>query len=461
MRPVSLGSLTGLFAALLGLLAACVPDDRPQPAPTASHALAAAVSTDLPLVVLDVRGRAEATLLDLERHEAAEGRVPDGAAVYLWAAPGVPARLAPELSERVRAWRAWGPVESRDDLDGVPPAGARRVGTSATGRPLAERLAPPPPGPGRRAWLLELGWDALDTATLRARTAELEQAPFDGVVLDARTSAGERLRDLVLRGAPLADDALDAARADLRATRCRRFQRNLLRLDVSPLDVTWAEDWSVPLANARRVAALVRDGGLTGILLDTEAYANTLWERGDPQQVRQRGIELGRALGDEHPQLVLLLTLGYSGGGIAHHALLPAFVNGLLSGLPPSARLIDGYEHGYGFKTARAFQRARAAVRAVAVPGLPQPRERIGVGCGLWLDFESGRGDWPARAHFAPEELEQALVEAAAASDGWVWLYSERIVWWRADGVPAAYRAAVERAWARAGGGPDAGPLQR
>src|SRR5205809_924779 len=52
---------------------------------------------------------------------------------------------------------------------------------------------------------------------------------------------------------------LDGARRDLRATRFRRFRYNFLRLNVTPGNLDWFDDYDAVRANARLAASLARE----------------------------------------------------------------------------------------------------------------------------------------------------------------------------------------------------------
>ena len=133
-----------------------------------------------------------------------------------------------------------------------------------------------PARPGRVATknkkLIEFGWDEPDTAFLRRHIAQMEQNPFDGVVFRATAAApdGKPLNFLweAWGRRVFAEAELAPALADLGATRFHRFTDNFLRVNTTPGDVDWFDDFSAILANARLAARIARAGGAAGILFD-------------------------------------------------------------------------------------------------------------------------------------------------------------------------------------------------
>ncbi|HET6386638.1 MAG TPA: hypothetical protein VFJ58_24875, partial [Armatimonadota bacterium] len=128
--------------------------------------------------------------------------------------------------------------------------------------------------------LIEFGWDEPDTAQVRQNVHQMEQAPFDGVVLNAHYrdahGANQVLEWTGFSATPIPWESLQPALADLKAVRWRRFTDNFLRFNTSPGDVDWFDDFSAITHNAAMAARLSRQGHLKGILFDTEAYEHGL-----------------------------------------------------------------------------------------------------------------------------------------------------------------------------------------
>jgi len=333
-----------------------------------------------------------------------------------------------------------------------------------------------PQGPAPERKLIEFGWDEPSTAFLRQHIRQMERMPFDGVVLNARF-AGTDGREQVLgwkafgrQAIPWA--ALEPALSDLEATRFQRFTDNFLRMNVTPGDVGWFDDFTPVIHNARMTARLVRRAGLAGILFDLEQYERTIFSYNDQSerephspeeyvaQVRRRGREVMRAFQAEAPGLRLFLTFGYNLPEVRpdSYGLLAAFLDGLFEEAAGETQIVDGFEFSYPYRSPQDFERGYRNVvgagrRLSAVP--EAYRARLSVGFGIWLDwnwrYEGWSTDDLAVNYFTPQALDTALAAALRRSDRYVWLYNEQPRWWPRARLPEAYIAAVRRARARVG----------
>ena len=324
-------------------------------------------------------------------------------------------------------------------------------------------------------------------SALRARVAEMERAPFDGLALDAQVAGRDRtLAWLVWGSEAVAPAALAPAARDLAATRFRRFKHNFLRVNAMPGDVDWfAEDWGTVVRNAGVAAAFAKRGGLRGLVLDTEQYGEARpFDYGRQrfrdrhafgeyaEQARRRGRELIAAINAAYPDVTLLVLFGHTlpyrrvGGGDAHtqhvpdealarveYGLLAPFLDGVLEAASPETSYVDAYESAYAYRERAQFARARGLIRdeASRVSRVPQVyRRRVQAGFGLWVDFESDRRGWDVRAEVVPRRIPdgfgQALRGALAETDGYVWVYCEKPDWLTGRDLPAAYLAALRAA---------------
>jgi hypothetical protein len=316
----------------------------------------------------------------------------------------------------------------------------------------------------------------------------MEQMPFDGCVFHVMLKPGKG-PDVSLawrfwgRTAFTLSDARQA-REDLWKTPRRRLRYNFLRLNVTPGDVDWYDDFSAILANTRLAAALAREGGCAGILLDTESYETPLfdyqrrprrarrsWEE-YAAQARGRGREIMHAVEQAFPEGTLLLTFGYelpwleSNQGTrplaeCANGLLAPFLDGLRDGRR-RAHIVDGYELTYGLRDDTQFAVRYAEMRQRVLPALctrAAAGSTLSLGFGLWLDNDWRRSGWsstsPAQNYFTPEAFELSLTAALRRTDEYVWVYSETPRWWSANGgprdLPPAYIEAVQRARRTAG----------
>jgi len=329
--------------------------------------------------------------------------------------------------------------------------------------------------PGKK--LVEFGWDEPDTRFMREHIAEMQATPFDGCVFHANyrlPNGTERNFSWDVWGRSRVTAAmLDSARADLMATRFGRFNENFLRVNVTPGDLDWFDDYSAVMSNLELAARLAKQGGCPGILLDTEPYKAPLWDfhaqmKAYPHsadslnaEVRQRGAEAMAALERGYPGLTVFLSMGYSeplSESVGYrkavidtrYALLVPFLDGMYSAASDSAVIVDGHESSYAFRDPTLFEAKADSARHAARRLTAQPERyarNLSVGFGIWLDYNSDHLGWRTdhtdSNYFSPARLAVALQAAFDHADRYVWIYCQRPRWWTAKGgqqnVPAAY----------------------
>jgi hypothetical protein len=335
-------------------------------------------------------------------------------------------------------------------------------------------------------YLIESGWDEPDPAFMRKHIAQMEAAPFDGCVYHVGGDRGGR--DLgntgaftwqvfgrrTFREAELARDI-----ADLRATQFVRFRHNFLRVNVTPGNVDWFDDYGPILSNLTLAASIARRAGSTGILLDTETYEGRIFSYPDQKsrgqkrfalysaQARKRGTEVMRALEAGYPGLTVFLTLAAAHADIqrrgdhiaferGNYGLLPPFVDGLVLGASSAARIVDGMEAAYPVREASAVDSYFAAQEEADFLFTDPEKYRrvVSRSLGVWLDFDWRHRVWSdteiRKNYRSPESLRATLRRALEKADDYVWLYAETPKWWTAKGgrakLPEAYVQAVRDA---------------
>jgi hypothetical protein len=349
-------------------------------------------------------------------------------------------------------------------------------GTSAADDSQTAPSLPRPDGspPQSSSKLIELGWGTPSPTYIRVHIQEMEQLPFDGLVLDLKSNTGPA----DTRGhfswnvwgakALQASDYSETIDA-LQQIQFKRFTENFLRFNIAPGNIDWYdEQFRGVLANASLVARLVRQCHLTGLFLDTEQYRGKAFHYPSQphhqehsfaeyqMQVRQRGREFIQALTADGAAFTVLLTWGYSyvfqaGKPLdtAHYGLLPAFLDGLLDGATPDTLIYDGWEGAYGYKTEQHFQKAYDIMRyrSLEWTGVQEQfRRNHRASFGIWVD--NGKV-WDTqdftRNYFTPAAFEQAVRLALNRTDRYVWIYSEKTRWW--DGsMPSPYIEALTKA---------------
>ncbi|MDX1932704.1 MAG: hypothetical protein SFU56_08885 [Capsulimonadales bacterium] len=337
--------------------------------------------------------------------------------------------------------------------------------------------------------LIELGWDIPDTGFMRANIAEMEKSPFDGTIFFAfapRDSGGRiNLSRSAWSKTPFSPEMARPAIEDLKATKFRKFTDNFLRVDLMPADIDWFDDYSPVVGNLRLMARIAREGGVKGIFLDTEQYANkgyiftydkqrnrstkSLEQYGE--QARQRGREILEAIQEEYPDLTLILSFGRSlaitergkprkSSGIRYD-LLPAFVDGLTDAARGKTSIVDGFEPSYKYREKSQFADAYRIIKEEAAreaPDADRYRKYVTAGFGIWLDADWQKTGWSmtsaAGNYFPPDDLRDAVRAALNRSDRYVWVYSQKPNWWKRTNVPKEYLRALREARKDASGNP-------
>jgi hypothetical protein len=340
----------------------------------------------------------------------------------------------------------------------------------------------PPPRPAKLKKLIEFGWDEPDPSFMRRHLAQLEATPFDGCVYHL---SGRRGREdgITWRGwgtYAFTEADVDSGLRDLKATPFKRFRWNFLRLNVTPGDVDWFDDYSAVLSNARLAASVARRGGSVGLLFDTEPYHHAIFTYPAQRdtatrtfeeyaaQARKRGAEVMRAFEQGYPGLTVFLSVGPSypylqwlGDKIrlpvGRYGLLPAFVDGMISAASDSAQIVDGNEATYQVVDPRDLD---SYVRAMTYGVLPwmsdstRYRRVMSRSFGFWLDHDSPHRIWnptdPSKNYHPPGVMRDVVRRALELADDYVWVYSEQPRWWTEEGgrkgLPDAYDQALREA---------------
>lgn len=317
------------------------------------------------------------------------------------------------------------------------------------------------------------GWNNRDTAYVRDHWAAMEMMPFDGIGIGV---ALDRTKPTTGNGStgnllgwqsfgPTAFHTADFAQAitDLQTPQWQRFTENFLPVAIATRDqdagLNWFDDarWSTIENNWRVLLQIAHDGGCRGLLLDPEHYdyecelfnyAEHRAQRVDrpfadyAAQARARGQQLGAAAKQVFPGITIGMLYGW---GLAKHelrsgqtpeqgryALLPYFLDGLLSGTDTPATFFDLWEFGHAYRTLARFKAARAEILNVSSAGTTEPalyQQKVRAGASLRIDFNLPRVAWnweqPARNFFTPPVFQTALRAALTTSDKYVWIYSE------------------------------------
>lgn len=237
----------------------------------------------------------------------------------------------------------------------------------------------------------------------------------------------------------------------------------------------WFDDEFDAVINNWKVSAeFCKRAGLVGILFDDEAYYGTnLWNyrklkhektkspKEYADQAFLRGAQIMRAVNMVYPDIHILSLHGPSQARLARdhaarYALMGPFFDGLLSECTGNARIIDGHEMAYGYRSPVTFVSARRVMKEglreiSRVPEKFDKHFQAGFAFVIGSFGTVGFSEDFTSNYYTPDELAYSLHQALKYSDEYVWLYTPRCDLWektQKPGVeaPQAYRDAIAAA---------------
>ncbi|WP_309730090.1 hypothetical protein [Chamaesiphon sp. OTE_75_metabat_556] len=342
--------------------------------------------------------------------------------------------------------------------------------------------------------LIEYGWDAPPPNFFRQQIREMEQRPFDGVIL--KLNAGKE----VFKKTAYPTSAFTQDRRDLAATTSTKLTDNFVVM-WSGMDAGWDwfddRDWAAAEKNIYNFAKTAKAGRFKGIAFDSEPYTTTSpWKYYQQpqqqqktfdqyqQQVRQRGAQFVRVVQSAQPgtQVLAFGLLSWLKDlwatpieatklqqQLARHdyGLWPAFVNGMLDAAQPSTTIVEGHEWAYYFYKTAWFDATRDAIfnrarRLFVAPKNQRKYDRqVKLGQAVYLDLvldalpggvKDPRTGKTTQHFLSPADrfrlLEHNVYHSLRTSDRYTWLYSESADWWQ-NQIPPSAEATIRRAQAK------------
>ena len=320
----------------------------------------------------------------------------------------------------------------------------------------------------------------LETAPL------FREAGLDGIglYLPGKTFSDGRKRDwpmndpFVWKDEDLAGEAAGYREAFRRSGLDRNFLKTFFSAPKKHID--WDDDaaWARVAENLRVVARFAKKAGFRGLCADHEDYHHSsqftrrleepAWDDLVPV-VRARGRQVFSAVFSEagfpDAEIFFFWFLGWrdrfftcrdvEGALRDNGELWPAFANGILDALPPTARIVDADEWAYYHEETEYFARSHN-FRTVACQGMVAPenrvkyRNQVSMGFGLYTDMytlpeKTAKGVTPA-FYRGPDvdgsrlrKFSRILGAAADASDEYVWFWNEQIQWVKWRPTPKKY----------------------
>jgi len=325
--------------------------------------------------------------------------------------------------------------------------------------------------------ITELGWTSPDTKYLHDNVAEMERRPLDGVtvrVANPRFPHGNLLYGTgkgeagwqAFQNRRLTREIIEPAIADLATARFKRFDSNFVAVITylpGRQTMDWFDDewWDNIAHNAALLAEVAQKGGCRGIMFDPEEYGCRFWSsvslREDPlyegkthdevvAKVRQRGGEFMRAVNSAYPGVHIYILHAWEDAlsnfaddaerlaATRGRGLVVTFLDGMLEASDDDTLLMDGIENGYYIEDRVDFLNKvdrvlRYGPGTSAVPD--RFRKKVRTGFGIWVDRNQHWDPVHLDKNFwTPEKLRKVVANALAASDGFVWIYTERVTFW-------------------------------
>ncbi|WP_437205101.1 hypothetical protein [Planctomicrobium sp. SH664] len=330
--------------------------------------------------------------------------------------------------------------------------------------------------PPVRKKLIEWGTDEPNTQFLRAHLKEMEQLPFDGVVLHLNGTPygnfswetwGPRRYEL---------SEFASCIEDLLASRSGKLTERFIRVNVTPGTADWFDDaaWETIRHNFGVAAAVAKQGECRGLMFDTEQYQGDLfaYQKQPPrpfkeyrEQLRRRGQDWIREINRYYPDITILIPFAYTYAKPrpgqtreeAHYGLLADFLDGALEACTPGTRFVDAFEQSYPYRDAEQFAQGYERITETSLNWTIVPekyRQHFRAGFGVWMDNRLKNEDWDvadfSRNYFTPEQFTASVRAALDRSDEYVWIYTDRPRWWTNENLPKEYIEALKDAKAPA-----------
>jgi len=324
--------------------------------------------------------------------------------------------------------------------------------------------------------LIEYGWDLPYPSFVRKNIKQMESKPFNGIMF--RIKEFNHLFDIRHWNRK----KLAIQRRELQGIHWEKFTDNFLCMyAANKWGMDWFNDehWEIILKHIGSIAKIARTSGIVGLCLDPEPYGASPWSYKNYSQysfdevsekIRDRGKQFMVAVQSELPSVKILTLYGLSfynkkvdikgkneiKDNLMTHIwpLYPAFLNGLIDVAGPNAVIIDGLEQSYTFSDEKQYSHAYNKINQKIPFMLDSESQKkynanVKAGMAVYVDYVLGLR--PVE-HLDPgyylsprarlKWLEHNVYHALKASDEYVWLYSERMDWWK-DKIPDGAEATI------------------
>lgn len=327
---------------------------------------------------------------------------------------------------------------------------------TATTSPFTTRDTPAYPYVAEKK-LIQYGWDMPSAQWVADNIGTMENMPFDGVCFFAHRH--NRLT-YIFDPSPWPESDIDWESCDAIAAKQKSFTHNFAGVFSSDrFDFEWFNDthWEAILANMKLVARAARRAGCVGLLFDTEAYSDSKpWRYADhaeghsreeaEEKIRRRGGQVMGAWQSEFPEVkILCMVLLYHSAWGENFEMLPAFVNGMLDSIGPEARIIEGHEDAFYWKSTRTWYEKYREVRLSFRDTYIAPDNKAAYDRQVQAATTCYPHDFCSGALTPSQRLihEHHIYTGLAASDEYCWYFNEQFAFWdnpdgRTMGLPTS-----------------------
>lgn len=322
--------------------------------------------------------------------------------------------------------------------------------------------------------LIKHGWDIPDISFVASNATNMEQMPFDGVVM----RMDDDLSSAVQRQEPITYETFRSALAPLEAADLKSLKHNFLIIYSTPTGDIF-DSWSTPLSNYADMARAANEANFEGIFFDNEEYFgsaldddyNCAGDRTVDQcrtQAFHRGHQVVDAIRSTWPDAKIIIARGpyiseaetsdyLNAHGVAFNdvsranALRGAFAAGMASAtVGNDAQYIDGgqvysartLQH---FKDLKSWQKEGQLTQGSLVPEDLRPQWAASTSAAFGV-YDASASSPP----MGPGVWGTTLTNALLTTDRYVWAYTEKHDWWGTGhpntSVPAAWVNATRQA---------------
>jgi len=315
--------------------------------------------------------------------------------------------------------------------------------------------------------LIEFGWDYPNVSFLKSNITSMEKMPFDGVVFSFDFDIYNAFDTT-----KFAD--LKFQFNDLSKIQWKKFTDNFLFVRGSGLSGPhWLDDnsWIKITRNLKNISKALAISKAKGIGFDPEynfkdstlnpwlyrpAWYNNLSYQEVGNYVRKRGKQFIEALQTNKPDVKILCfwLLGLVSDQNLFRpiektgmALYPFFVEGMLEGKNETSEIINGNESSYWYKKPVDFiisgeyhrNTGGELIKKTLQSQFRQASQAQSVFYdGIYGKLPGAENNFEIKLHPRNQWFSQNLYDAYKSTDKYVWLYGERVNWWKAGGDSVA-----------------------